>query len=273
MARRTYRTLAPELEEYADLMADDLEVHGYEVNVEKQDPGFPYVPTLVAKRGHTTLIVDVSNSIDPSRLDSWVVYGKSCGHDLQVIACVPDSAQVAAKEQQSVRDRSCGLAIVSKSHISRVVSPKDLGLNISLPPRASLSPRLRSLLGAAYDRFDEGDWRDGFEEACRVLETQARSYLKHWIKTRRIHLVTSSGPKKLGLRKIEKLTMGQLAITFSEIVAKTHADSQIEKALDLINKERVPLAHHRHKPAMEKRLRANVDRDMLTIIETLKLLA
>src|SRR2546426_4514064 len=153
MSRRRYKTLAPELVEYADRVAEDLEVHGYRVRVEKTELGFPYTPTLLAKRERTTLIVEVSSAVLHSRLDVWVRYGKSSGKDFRVTVYLPDHLQPSTKDQDHIREIGCGLATVSGSGIAQVIPAQDLALNISLPDRRSLPPRLRALLGTAYDHF------------------------------------------------------------------------------------------------------------------------
>lgn len=272
MGRRKYETLAPEMDEYADRVADDFENHGYSVRVEKRELGFPYTPTLLAKRDHTTIILDVCSSISLSRLDNWVSFGKSCGHDLQVLVCIPEALQLSAKDHDNIRSRNCGLITVGSPAVTHIIPSRDLGLNIPLPGRHSLKPQLRSLLGTAYDRFDNGLWREGFDEACRVFEVSARRYLKRWIKTGRIQLVTGKGPRKITVSQVEKLTIGQLAKTFSQIAAKTHTDSQAEQTLAAINKDRVSLVHHKHKKTTENRLRKNVGRHMWAIVEALRLL-
>jgi len=91
--------------------------------------------------------------------------------------------------QEQLRSKSFGLSAISSSGIAQIIAPIDLNLNIALPERRSLPTRLKALLGAAYDHFDQGSWRDGFEEASRVLEIQSRCYLKRWIKTSRIHTI------------------------------------------------------------------------------------
>jgi hypothetical protein len=272
MSRRKYETLAPEMEEYADRVADDFENHGYSVRVEKRELGFPYTPTLLAKREHTTIVIDVCSSISLSRLDNWVSFGRSCGHDLQVVVCVSDSVSLSTKDHDNIRSRNCGLVTVGNTDVIHLITSRDLGLNIPLPNRSSLSPRLRALLGTAYDRFDNGLWREGFDEACRVFEVAARQHLKRWIKTGRIQLVTKKGPKKITGAKVEKLTIGQLAETFGQIQAKTRTDSQVEQTLAAINKDRVSLVHHKHKKWTENRLRKNVGRHMWAIVDALRLL-
>jgi len=86
-------------------------------------------------------------------------------------------------------------------------------------------------------------------------------------------LIANGKPRKLTGPQIEKLPMGSLAKHFGEIAAKNSTDSQIEKALATVNKDRVSVVHHRHKLRTETRLRQNVGRHMWTIVETLKLLA
>jgi|CXWL01.1.fsa_nt_gi hypothetical protein len=272
MGRRTYKTLAPELEEYADRVIQDLEIHGYKVRAEKKELGFPHTPTLLAKRDRTTLIIEVDSSIKFDRLEAWARYGRSCGHDLRVIVCLPENVQVSVKDQDQIRAKRFGLTTISNSGTSQVIVPQDLPLNLALPDRASLPTKLKALLGATYDHFDQGSWRDGFEEASRVLEIQSRRYLKHWIRTGRIQLISVKGPRKLTASEIEKLPMGALAKAFREIAAKTSIDSQIEETLTAINDDRVSVVHHRHKKRTETRLRMNVGQNMWAIVEALKLI-
>jgi hypothetical protein len=75
MGKRTYLTLALELEEYAERVATELEDHGYTVKAEKDELGFPRTPTLLAKRQRTTLVIELVIEVTSSnflqRLDSW----------------------------------------------------------------------------------------------------------------------------------------------------------------------------------------------------------
>jgi hypothetical protein len=276
MGKRTYLTLALELEEYAERVATELEDHGYTVKAEKDELGFPGTPTLLAKRERTTLVIELVIEVTSSnfiqRLDSWTRFGKSCGYDLRVVICSPENFQPSPKEQQQIRAKGCGLWTISLSGVTTVIPPHDLAINIVLPERRSLPPRLRTLLGTAYEQFDQTSWREGFDEACKVLEIEARRYLRHWIRTGRIQLMTTKGPRTLTGAQVDKLTMGALAKVFRQIVAKTRIDSQIEKALTAINADRVLRTHHKHKKITESSLRINVGRHMWVIIETLKLI-
>ena len=272
MERRTYQTLAPELEEYADCLTKELRDHGYRITIEKKDLGFPHTPTLIAKRDRTTLILEVDSSINFPRLEAWARYGKSCGHDFRVVICIPDHIQISLKDQEQIRNKGFGLTTISNAGTTQAIVPRDLALNLVLPDRASLPTKLKVLLGAAYDHIDQGSWRDGFEEASRVLEIQSRRYLKHWIRTGRIQFISGKGLRKRTASEIEKLPMGALAKAFREIEAKTSTDSHIEKTLAAINDDRVSVVHHRHKKRTETRLRLNVGRNMWAIVEALKLI-
>ena len=276
MGKRTYLTLALELEEYAERVATELEDRGYTVKAEKDELGFPRTPTLLAKRQRTTLVIElvieVASSNFLQKLDSWTRFGKSCGYDLRVLICVPENPQPSLKDQGQIRARGCGLWTISSSGVTTVIPPHDLAISIVLPERRSLPPRLKTLLGTAYEQFDQTSWREGFDEACKVLEIEARRYLRHWMQTGRIQLMAKKGPRKLTGPQVDKLPMGELAKVFRQIVAKTRTDSQVEKALAAINDDRVLRTHHKDKKTTESSLRRNVGRHMWTIIETLKLL-
>jgi hypothetical protein len=188
------------------------------------------------------------------------------------VACVPESCQVTAKDRDQVKALGCGLVVVSTGGVDQHIAPQDLALSVALPDRKSLPPAVRAALGTAYDQFDQALWREGFDEACKVLEGQARAYLKRWIKTGRIQLVTKKGPRAVTRAQIDRFTMGQLAEAFGQIVAKSQADSTVEQTLTTVNRDRNAVVHHKTKKRTESRLRANVGRHMWTIIESLKVM-
>lgn len=270
MPGRSYQTLALELFECADRVADELERRGYQIRVEHTDLGCPFVPTLFCSRGSTTLMVEVTSQISQDRLSDLTRYGKSCGRDTRVALCLPSSSTVAAAEQAKLQAQGIGLFFASAAEILQPLQPQDLALNLLLPERGSLSPTVRAVLGPAYDHFEQGTWREGFDEACQAFEVEARRYLKKWTKTNRVLITTNKGPTKLALKTIDKLTMGALARTFGKIQIQTALDVQIWKTLKAINTDRVAAAHHKAKKTSETRLRKNVGRDMWAIIKALK---
>jgi hypothetical protein len=269
---RTYRTVAVELIEYADVAADHFDASGYKVLVERDELGFPYTPTFVLKRHPTTILLEVGNNIQMARLEDWVKYGKSCGADTRLAVCLPHTVAVSAEDVGRLGDRAIGLYIAFKDRVVEQLAPADLALNVVLPDRAALPRKVRELLGSAYDQFARSQWREGFEDACYVLETEARSYLKKWSKTGRIKVLRKGVPTTLSANQINKMTMGQLVNAFSLIQAQNHADSTIHKVLAILNKDRIGVVHHKKKAWTEKRLRTNVGQHMWKIVAALKLL-
>jgi hypothetical protein len=271
MVSRTYRTVAVELVEYADVAADHFDTGGYKVYVERDEVGFPYTPTFVLKRRPTTLILEVSNKIQMDRLKDWVRYGKSCGSDTRIALCLPHTVN-PAEDVAKLRDQKIGLYLSSKDSVVEHLAPADLAFNVELPDRTALPPKVRELLGSAYDQFGRTQWREGFEDACYVLEAEARSYLKKWSKTGRIKILRKGVPITLLPRQIDRMTMGQLVVAFRRIQAQNHADSTVYKVLATLNKDRIGVVHHKKRARTEKSLRTNVGQHMWKIVAALKLI-
>jgi hypothetical protein len=273
MPPRAYKTLAVGLAEYADIVAEHFATSGYTVRMERDELGFPYTPTFVLKRHPTTILLEVSNKIQMERLNDWTKYGKSCGTDTRVAICLPHTVAVSAEDVAKLRDQKIGLYLSFKDRAVEQLAPADLALNVELPDRAALPRPVRELLGSAYDQFARTQWREGFEDACAVLEAESRKYLKKWSKTGRVKILRRGAPITLSARQIDKMTMGQLVNTFGQIQAQNHADSTIHKALATLNKDRIGVVHHKRKAWTEKRLRTNVGQHMWKIVAALKLLA
>ena len=86
----------------------------------------------------------------------------------------------------------------------------------------------------------------------------------------RIRLVSSTGPRILTDRQIDRLTMGQLALAFSQIQNQNKADAVVSQALNDIYPDRNAVAHHKSKAETERRLRSNVGEHMWTIVKAMK---
>lgn len=268
----SFTTVSTRLLEYADATANHFKIHGYKIYPEKIELGFPYTPTILCKRSATTLVVEVSNKLlDENRLNAWVGYAKSCTKDTRIAICLPPKVIVSPQEENILKTLGVGLYIAQgENQIMERIPPKDLALQIELPQLASLSRKLQGLLGSAYEQFDRSHWREGFEDACQVFETEARKYLKHGIKISRITIMGSTGPRNPTPQQIDKMTIGQLAKTFSNIQNQNYLDVQIGKTLDVINGDRIGVVHHKAKLKTEKKLRANVGQHMWSMIQVLK---
>jgi hypothetical protein len=270
MPSHPYKTLADELLEYADLALSYFEQRGFSVRAECSVLGFPYTPALLCKRGATTKIVEVDSKVQLQRLEDWVGYCRSSGRDTRLALCVPSSADLSASDLNKLQERGVGLYLVSPDAVVERLVPRDLGLNIALPELAREHVRVRELLGSSYEQFGRAQWREGFEDACQALESQARRYLKKWTRSGRIRILRPSGPIALTNKQINRLTMGQLAREFSNIAAQNHADSVIADALSRINTDRVGVVHHKGRAVTERRLRTNVGQHMWVIVAAMR---
>lgn len=274
MARRTYNLLPDALVETADAVADSLAGRGFSVTVEKHELGFPFPPTLFCKRGPLERsVIEVISSFDEARFSTWASYAKACPTELKVYLAIPHGISFSSTAIQKIRTAGIGIYRAQGDTVLLDLDAADLSINISLPSLASLPRTSRTLLGPAFDHIGASRWREGFEDACKVLDIEARKYLKRWHKTGRIRFIANGRVINMTNSKIDKLTLGQLAVKFTEIQAQNSSDQIIGSALTRINKDRVNLTHHKWKKNTEKRLRANVGQHMWVIAQAMKEIA
>jgi hypothetical protein len=177
---------------------------------------------------------------------------------------VPEAIEI------KLRDAHVGVHIIAGGNFTELVVATDLALNVNLPPLNAQPPRLRQLLGAAYENLNGPMWRDGYQEACRVLETEARRYFIKNCRRNRITIVTKKkGAYTPTQAEVNRLTMGQLKDYFAKIQSPNRADTIIESVLAQVNGDRVRLAHHT-RSASEYQLRRNVGQNLYRIITALK---
>lgn len=253
-----------ELLHVAEAAADYMSDRGFTVRPEHEDLGFPYCPTLFCRREHTTYVVEVVACLDPEKMRAWVSYGKSCGQDFRVAYAVSVEAGLQAGSRDLLAHDGLGLLELDSAVCEERVVALDLSLNVELPPLRSMSRDVRALVGRAYEHFDRGNWREGFEDAAQALEAEARRYLKRH--AARIIFVS----KPVTAREIDRMTLGALAKLFQRIQNQNLDDKQIGATLQAINKDRIGVVHHRGRRRSEKRLRANVGRHMWAICGAMK---
>ena len=214
-----------------------------------------------------TVFVEVVSKLKILEVRQWVSYGRGCQTDTRVVFATRANVTVPAKDIEQLKTLGVGLLQIGSSGVFEVIAPKDLALQIQLPevPRS-----LKRILGEAYDQFDRGEWREGFETAAQVLEQEARSYLKTHVSSGRI-VVREKNGKSLKPSSLDRLTMGGLAEKFSLITGPNSADTRIGQALSQINADRITVAHFKNKGvAREKRLRANVSHHMWVVVGALR---
>src|SRR5260370_22536715 len=188
MPMRVFKTVPDELLDSAEAIADDFQFRGYKVQVERAELGYPFTPALVCSRGKiTTIIVEVDSGIVfrklSSKLDEWGRYAGSTSKDTRVAVCLPHTANLTHRQMDALQDKGGGLFVAFNGRVAERIVPVDLGLNVALPELRSLAPEMRELLGDAYEQFNHTHWREGFEEACKVLETEARTYTSRCAQT------------------------------------------------------------------------------------------
>lgn len=266
-----YKTIPEDLADCADVIADYFKHYGYSLKFEVNELGFPFVPIMVCKRQQTRIILLVARKLNFNILENWVNYGKSCSADVRLAICLPFDSRINQDDEGKLKQKNIGLYIIStEQRVNEKIAPKDLAINVNLPEIKSLPRKIRPLLGSVYEQIYRSQWREGFEEACQVLEVEARKYLKNGSSNGRIRILSSGTVKTLKAKQINNLTMGQLAKKFSRIISPNHADSQITQALVKINKDRIGVAHKKKLSSTEKRLRKNVGQHMWMVIATLK---
>lgn len=268
---RDYVTVAVDLIEHADAVGDHLEAHGYRVKPEHTEIGFPYTPTLHCKRGNTTIIVEVDARIRMDLLLQWARYARSCDRDTRIALVLANDAHRAPEDEAKLRELGVGLYISDGQAAAEAIAARDLAVNVELPDITQLDSRMQRLLGPVYEKFSRSEWREGFEEACQVLEVQARRYLREGMRSGRLRLVTVTGrPSKVTIDRIDRMTIGALGNTFALIQTPNYADGVIQTVLSQINKDRVGVVHHKQRAATERRLRRNVGHHMWAVIAALK---
>lgn len=268
---RHFLTVAEELLEHAECVADFFEARGYTVKIERTEIGYPYTPTLSCRRTPTKLLVELYATVPQDRLTAWGAYARSCSKDTRVALALPQDASRRPEDDAKLRELGIGLYLSDGTTTVEAIVPLDMALNVKLPELKTLPPKMRTVLGPVYEQFERSQWREGFGEACQAVEVLGREYLKAGVGTGRITLVTTAGKtRNLTQAQIDRLTLGRLGEAFGQIQNQNYSDAAVGKVLTRINKDRVGVAHHKSKPSTEARLRKNVGQHMWRVIAALR---
>jgi hypothetical protein len=271
VARRTYRTVPTELIETADRLGDFLEARGYRVTVEECPLGCPYTPTLRATRTPTTLLLEVAHRINVERAAKWKSFGRSCSDDTRFALAVPVGTRRTAKTLERLQSLKVGLYVISEADVQESLEPQDLGAEFELPSVARTPERYRKAIGPSREKFERGDWREGFLAACSALETEAKAYLKREVASTRAVVLTPTGkPRKLTPAQIDRLTIGGLETVFVQIQNQNQTDTVVHAALARIRPDRNAATHTPTNRRTEQRLRKNVAHHMWVIDAALR---
>jgi len=271
--RWSFQTVPNELLEAAQAAARDFHGKGHKIKVEPRELRFPFTPTMVCKRGHTTVIVEVDSKPPTKRLRDWRAFCRSCDRDTRIALVLPATTALSANDLAKLGQDGIGVySWTGASGLTEIAQPQDLALNLELPDLAAQPVRVRALLGAAYEQFARSHWREGFGDACQVLENEAKRYLARGFKSTRIKVLKGGRPQALTKKKIESMTLGQIKDTFEAIISPSQTDSQIAQTLKALNPDRIGEAHRKSMAVTERKLRRNVGQHMWAVVNLLKLL-
>lgn len=273
MRKPNYLTVPEELLPHASRIAEHYETYGYSVHREYREAGYPNVPAMVVTRHRRreTVIVEVQDPVDISRLEEWARFARSRDRDTRVVVCMPADGRKPQDAEVRLRESGVGLFTSNDRGVLEVIPAVDQAMRLDLPDLAPMHIKLRRVLGPAYEKFRRGEWRDGFGDACQAMESEARRYLRQAIRTSRVRFVDAKGNyKTYNVTSIDRMPIGPLAIAFSQIEVQTKADATILNALNHINPDRVGKVHRTWAATTERSLRKNVPKHMWIVLEGLK---
>src|SRR5688572_15204780 len=106
-----FLTVSDDLLGTANAVADYLNGRGYAVTPERQDVGYPFTPTLHAKRGSTTAFVEVDARVQRERLGEWVAYGRSRSRDTRVWVAINADAPRTGSDDMALKQLGVGVLL------------------------------------------------------------------------------------------------------------------------------------------------------------------
>lgn len=267
-----FLTLPDELQSLANDLLVDLTRRGYACEVEPSSLLLPATPTISAKRGHEIHHILVRQGLSQEEIGKWFGYACSCTADTRFSICCPEENSIPANQIASLRTKRIGLSIKIASGFQVASEARDLAFHARAPERETLKPKVRALLGEAFDRLDDGDWRPAFEDACTVLEEECRSYLLTNLRMGRVKYKAGKKIKTPTEKQIRKMTMGALRDAFCKMISQNQIEANLCTALTKLNPDRVRRAHKRRAAQVETALRRRVGPHFWMISNALSLI-
>ncbi|GGL45809.1 hypothetical protein GCM10012283_30560 [Phycicoccus endophyticus] len=264
-----FLTIPEELAGAAVAAVEDLAKAGYSVKIEDSSLiGVPYLPTISATRGQTTVHVFVETSIpSTSKLREFRAYCAAQRTDTRYALTLPSSANPSSESLAQVQRHGIGLYLCGAEGMHELSPPADLTLNLNLPDLSRYPNRVRRELGPSWETCRRGQALEGFDDACVVLEGLARKYIIRHRSKRSLTFLRASGARTVSDATIRRMTMGQLAVLFGEIHNPNHADTQLTNVLKALNPDRVRVAHRRRDGRSLGALRQNIHGHFWSIAE------
>jgi hypothetical protein len=269
MPAADFKTVPDELLHVAEALEDYLGNEGYDVSIEGSELGFPFTPTILAQRGHETLIVELSTALDQARLGRWFKYCRSQNSDMRLCATVSYEEAHKPQTTEFCQAHRIGLWTFRDGEIVELRPPVDLAVHVDLPDIRDIPPKLRRYLAGPFKKISGGDWRDGLGDIYLAIEDRARDYLAQGIERTRIVSKKRNG-RDLTVAEVDGMTVGQLAYAFGNIQNQNQQDSLIASILAMINPTRVELIHRRMTKAAEEAIRRDIGRHVYAAISCLE---
>jgi hypothetical protein len=264
-----FLTLPDELQSLASELLSYLSKRGYRPTKEPASLNLPATPTIVAIRGHETHYFLVRQAVAVEEVDTWFRYACSCARDTRITFCCPENHTVAIAQLNALQRQRIGLTVRTGKGFDTSSEARDLAFHARAPDRSGLKPKIRELLGEAFDRLDAGDWRPAFEDACAVLEEQCRRYLLTKLKMGGVKYKFGKAIKTPTTKQIKKMTLGALKDVFCTMVSQNHIEANLCAALTQLNPDRIRRAHTRTAAGSEAALRRHVGTHMWLITNAL----
>lgn len=261
------------LQTLAKEMLRDLRSRGYRVKIEPQQLDLPGTPTCLAKRDHETLFVLVRTTFSKVEIQRWVGYAQACSGDTRLAICSPLGSKFL-KRVGELPHQGIGVVRRSETALEEIMPSRDLAFHAKPPARSTLRPKVRRLLGGALDKYERGDWREGFEAACTTLENECVAYLLRGRKLRpgRVTYIEGSKEKTPTEKQIRRMTMGTLKKVFCNLKQPTPTDSMLCAALGKVDKDRNNKVHNPKSKRTERALRTRVGQHFFLISNALELI-
>ncbi|MBY0510427.1 MAG: hypothetical protein K2P94_09770 [Rhodospirillaceae bacterium] len=261
-----FLTVPAELQPIAHACRQYLLNNGLKLILEHKEHHFPETATIYGKHKKEQHFYIFDPHLKKDRLTLWAGYGKSCPHGSFVSLCAPSDA-IGANDLVFMQNLGLGLLVLrDDGGVAELLQPVDLSLRVALPPLDRHRPAVKVELSKVHSLFGRGDWKRGFEEACKVVEKNARTYLRRQAKANNVIVPSKKGKtKKLSVGEIDRMPLGALAKVFCNKMTPTPIDNQLCTGLEIINPDRINVAHHILTAKKEAQLRANVGRHMWTI--------
>lgn len=263
-----FPTIPTDLVYVAQSTLTHFEGIGHVCAIEPKELEYPERPAFVAEiHGESTIVV-VGSHLDRKRINKWVSCAKCMTAPTKVVLAIPSNG-VNGEIDYAAQNGAGVVSVRDDLSVTSLFEGRDQTFHIALPDLTDETAALKRKLAPSYQKFQNGDWRDAFEEACISLEQEAREYFATHVQSGRIITHTPTGKVNTPtVVKIQEMTIGALYAKFSKIVSINSTDQLVVDTLKKINPPRIKVAHKRRQNDAE--LRPLIGSNMHAIVNCLR---